>query len=86
MSTAPSLLLQSSSERSGGEVPENGKINTGAGDSSSEASSLFPGSHHRSPNRISNEAGVAQTKSLRKSDEVGHRVKRVQHQIQAESR
>ena len=85
MSTAPSLLLQSSTERSGGEVPENGKINTGAGDCSSEAPSLFSGSHHRSPNIISNEAGIAQTRSLRKADEVGHRAKRVQHQIQAEN-
>ena len=84
-STTPSLLLQSSSERSGGEVPENGKINTGAGDCSLEASSLFPGSHHRSPNRISNEAGIAQNRSLRKVDEVGHRAKRVRHQIQTEN-
>ena len=84
-STTPSLLLQSSSERRGGEVLENGKINTGAGDCSSEASSLFPGSHHRSPNRISNEAGIAQTRGLRKADEVGHRAKRVRHQIQTEN-
>ena len=84
-STTPSLLLQSSSERSGGEVPENGKINTGASDRSSEAPSLFPGSHHRSSNRISDEAGIAQTRSLRKADEVGHRAKRVRHQIQAET-
>ena len=71
-SPAPSLLLQSGSERSGGEVPENGKIDTSTGDCSSEASSLFPGPHHRSPNRVSDEPGIAQTRSLRKADEVGH--------------
>ena len=79
MTTAPSLLLQSSSERSGGKVHENGKINTGAGDCSWEASPLFPGSHHRSPNRVSNEVGLAQTGSLRKADEMGHKAKRVRH-------
>ena len=74
---APSLLLQSSPERSGREVPENGKVDTSTGDCSSEASSLFPGSHHRSPNRVPNEAGITQTRSLRKADEVGHIAKRV---------
>ena len=68
-----------------GAVPENGKISTGAGDCSSKTSSLFPGSHHRSPNRVSDEAGIAQTRSLRKADEVGHRAKRVRHQVQAEN-
>ena len=67
------------------EVLENGKINIGTGNCSSEASSLFPGPHHRSPNRVSNETGITQTRSLRKADEVGHRAKRVQHQIQAEN-
>ena len=76
-----SRALRGAEER----YPRMDKINIGAGDRSSEASSLFPGSHHRSPNIISNEAGIAQTKSLRKADEVGHRAKRVRHQIQAEN-
>ena len=32
MSPAPSVLLQSSLERSGGEVPENGEVDTSTGD------------------------------------------------------
>ena len=67
------------------EVPENGKVDTSTGDCSSEASSLFPGSHHRSPNRVPDEASITQTRSLRKADEVGHRAQRVQHQVQAEN-
>ena len=64
-----------------GAVPANGKVDTSTGDCSPEASSLFPGSHHRSSNRIPNEAGITQTRSLRKADEVGHRAERVRHQV-----
>ena len=80
-SPAPGLLLQSSPKRSGGAVPENGEVDTSTGDCRSEASSLFPGSHYISPNRVPNEAGITQTRSLRKADEVGHRAKRVRHQV-----
>ena len=44
MSAAPSLLLQPSSERSGGVVPKDGKFNFGIGNHSSEAPPLLPGS------------------------------------------
>ena len=57
-SAAPSLLLQPSSERSGGEVPKDGKINFGFGNRSSKAPPLFPGSHHRSSNIIPDEVSV----------------------------
>ena len=58
MSAAPSLLLHPSSERSGGEVPKDGKINFGIGNRSSEASPLLPISYHISSNRIPDEASV----------------------------
>ena len=54
----PVYLLQSSSERSEGEVPKDGKINFGIGDNSSEALPLFPGSYYRGSNGISDEASV----------------------------
>ena len=57
-SAAPSLLLQPSSERSGGEVRKDGEINFGIGNRSSEAPPLLPGSYHRSSNIILDEASV----------------------------
>ena len=57
-SATPSLLLQPSSERSGGEVSKGGKANLGISNRSSEALHLLPGSYHRSSNRISDEASV----------------------------
>ena len=57
-SVAPSLLLQSCLERSGREVPEDGEINLGTSNRSSEAPPLLPGSYHRSSNKISDEASV----------------------------
>ena len=58
MSAAPSLLLQPSSERSGGEVPKDGEINFGIGNRSLETPPLIPSSYHRSSNRIPDEASV----------------------------
>ena len=43
---------------SGGEVPEDGKINFGFGNRSSETPLLFLGSYHRSSNIIPDEASV----------------------------
>ena len=77
LSAAPSLLLQSCPERSGREVPEDGEINLGTSNRSSEAPPLLLGSYHRSSNRISDEASATQTRGLRKADEVGHRAERV---------
>ena len=57
-SATPGLLLQSCPERSGREVPEDGEINLGTSNRSSEASPLLPGSYHRSSNRISDEASA----------------------------
>ena len=57
-SAAPSLLLQLCPEWSGREVLEDGEINLGTSNRSSEASPLLLGSYHRSSNRISDEAGV----------------------------
>ena len=43
---------------SGGEVPEDGEVDLGISNRSSEAPPLLPGSYHRSSNIISNEASV----------------------------
>ena len=59
MSTTPSLLLQPSSKMSGGEVPKDAKVKFGSGNRSSEAPPIFPGSYHRSSNRIPDEASIA---------------------------
>ena len=85
MSSASRLLLQPSPKRSRGEVPKNGEVNSGSGDRSSEAPPVFPSLYYRSPNRISDEASTAQTRSLRKVDEMGHRANRVRHQIKSEN-
>ena len=77
--------MQPSFKRSRGEVPKDGKVNFGSGNRSSEASPIFPGSYQRSSNRIPDEASVAQTRDLRKADEVGHRAERVRYQIQAKT-
>ena len=86
MSATPSLLLQPSSERSGGEVPKDGKINFGIGNHSSEAAPILPGSYYRSSNRISDEASITPTGDLQKTDEIGHRAERVRHPVQAKNR
>ena len=57
-SAAPSLLLQSSSERRGGEVSKDGETNPGISNHSPETPPLLPSTHHRNPNRISDEAGA----------------------------
>ena len=57
-SAAPSLLLQPSSEMSGGEVRKDGEINFSIGNRSSEAPPLLPSSCHRSSNIIPDEASV----------------------------
>ena len=57
-SAAPSLLLQPSFERSGGEVSKDGETNPGISNHSPETPPLLPSTHHRNPNRISDEAGA----------------------------
>ena len=42
-----------------GEVPKDGKVNFGSGNYSSEAPPIFPGTYHRSSNRIPDETSIA---------------------------
>ena len=58
-------------------VPKDGKADPGIGNHIQETPTLLPSLHHRSPNRISNEANTALTRNLWKAIEVGYKAERI---------